>query len=126
MRNCATSDTLHDDLEHDRRDRSFAQVLERTIELPKPLFPDLKYGIRGYDDREFVQIPKVIQHSWWDDTDSEQTVSKKESIEAVRPLPPLRQLRKFFISLLRAVVGRCLCGTNRPRSHPEGGSSDFT
>jgi hypothetical protein len=47
---------------------SFAQVLERTIEFPKELFPGLKYYSRGYHDREFHQIGEVLTNSWWCDT----------------------------------------------------------
>ena len=44
---------------------SFSQLLERTIQLPKELFPGLKYYSRGYHDREFHQIGEVLENSWW-------------------------------------------------------------
>jgi len=47
---------------------SFAKVLERTIELPKDLFPGLRYYSRGYHDREFYQIGEVLHNSWWCET----------------------------------------------------------
>lgn len=44
---------------------TFADVLERTIQLPPPLFPNLQYFSRGYFDRELSEIPHVIRKSCW-------------------------------------------------------------
>jgi prepilin-type processing-associated H-X9-DG protein len=64
---------------------SFAQVLERTIQLPKELFPGLKYYSRGYHDREFHQINEVLKNSWWCETRlPDQPVENKPQA----PIPP--------------------------------------
>lgn len=47
---------------------SFAQILERTIQLPNELFPGLKYYSRGYHDLELHQIGEVLKNSWWCET----------------------------------------------------------
>jgi hypothetical protein len=64
---------------------SFADVLERIIQLPKELFPGLKYFSRGYHDNELRQIDEVLKHSWWCETrlPDEQYDNKPQA-----PIPP--------------------------------------
>ena len=53
-----------------RATETFAQVLERTIQLPEPLFPGLRFYSRGYYDRELDEIPHVMHNSWWCDAEA--------------------------------------------------------
>jgi hypothetical protein len=61
---------------------TFAQILTKTIVLPGELFPGLRYFSRGYHDHEFIKMDKVLEHSWWCDTNEEadsQTVGKQST-----------------------------------------------
>lgn len=49
---------------------SFAQLLESRVQLPKELFPGLRFFSRGYHDKHLSEVETVLRHSLWCDTDA--------------------------------------------------------
>ena len=49
---------------------SFAELLQRTIQLPKELFPGFRFYTRGHYDRHFAEMETVLRNSMWCDTDA--------------------------------------------------------